>query len=392
MSATFTPALRAVCAAVAAASGVPEPRQPSEAVDWTEFLRLVHRHDVATEVHRSAWLGDVGAPPEVAAAIRERARRNAMDDLRMMAFHREVFAALAGAGVEGIVLKGVTVAVDAYGDPGARSPGDLDILVRPASVPRAVAALRSTGLDWYDWGDPNRVPVELAPIGSLTRLPVARDVALSRDGLKAELHWRLFLNERLMPVDPDWITAPRLVQVQGTEVPGLPVAAQWTYLLVHGAIHLWSRMKWLADVPALAVRRPELVSVDGLRSTEPGYRRSIAVGLRVAEAAFGRFLDSDARAWASSVGGTRMLLAKSLRYLTSEQDRPTVISPRALPGVVRARLALRRDARYRLDELRQLLILAGRSQDIEDPSVLDLAAGPLRWSQRAARRVVKRDV
>jgi hypothetical protein len=78
---------------------------------------------------------------------------------------------------------------------------------------------------------------------------------------------------------------------------------------------------------------------------------------------------------------------KSLRALTAEHDRPRVISPRALPGEAGARLALRRDARYRLDELRLMLLSAGRAQGVEDPGLADLVGGPLRWVRRSARRL-----
>jgi len=390
LSEAFSGALQAVSAAVATASGVLEPRQPSKPVDWTEFIRLLDRHHVAPQVHRSSWLTSAGAPAEVCEAVKERERRYALGLLRMLAFHREVLDLLTGAGVDVVVLKGVTVAIDAYGDAGARTPGDLDLLVSARSVPRAVGALQSAGFDWYDWRDPNRVPVETTPIERLPRLPVARDVALVRGGVKVELHWRLFPNSRLMPVDPDWLRAPRYVEAHGVTIPSLPIVAQWLYLLVHGSVHFWSRMKWLADVPALALRQPELAQHEFVTTQDAGYRRSVATGLILAEAAFGAFLAPETRAWAASVGGIRMHVRKSLSMLAAEHDRPTEVSARALPGVLASRLALRRDAPYRLEELRLLLILAARAQGVEDPGIVDLAAGPFRWANRTARRLAAR--
>jgi hypothetical protein len=46
---------------------------------------------------------------------------------------------------------------------------------------------------------------------------------------------------------------------------------------------------------------------------------------------------------------------------------------------------MRRDARYRLEELRLLALKAGRAQGIEDPGLLDLLAGPWRWARRMRR-------
>jgi Uncharacterised nucleotidyltransferase len=391
LSEAFGGALQALSAAVATAAGVPEPRQPAEPIDWREFLRLVDRHHVAPQVERSGWLRSAGAPNDVAGAVHDRARKRSLWLLRMLAFHREILGLLGDAGVDVVVLKGVTLAVDGYEDPGARTPGDLDLLVDPGSVPRAVAALKDAGFDWHEWGDPNRVPLETTPIERLPRLPVARDVALARGGIKVELHWRLFPNSRLMPVDPGWLRAPRYVEAGGVEIPSLPLDAQWLYVLVHGSVHFWSRMKWLADVPVLGLRHPELASRAFLTGLDAAYRRAVATGLILAEAAFGEFLTPDARAWAARVGGIRMHLRKCLKTFAAEHDRPTEVSARALPGLLTSRLALRRDAAYRLEELRSLLIYAARAQAVEDPSAADLARGPFRWTVRAVRRFAGRD-
>ena len=384
-----SPALQGVCAAVAMGCGIPEPRVPSGDVDWDEFVRLVDRHQVGTLVDRGGWLGRAGAPAEARAEVRRRAKAATLRWLRLAALQRDALRALCRAGVDVVVLKGATIGLDAHGDPGARSPGDVDVLVAPESVAAAVRALREAGLDWYGWSppvDPDRPEVGPDAVGRVPHLPMLRDVTLEQDGLQIEVHWRLFLNPRLMPVDRAWLARPRGLTFQAMDIPALPLAAQWTYVLVHGSNHLWSRMKWLADVPALALRHPRLVEPAALEAAGGGYRRSLATGLLVAEATFGRFLSAETRAWAAGVGGTGVLVRRSLNAVAGEQDLPRRVTPREVPGVVRGRLALRRDLGYRLSELRLLLLSAGRAQGVEDPGLLELAAGPLRWSRRTARR------
>jgi hypothetical protein len=387
------PALRGVSAAVAAACGVPDPPAPAGELDWDAFVRLVDRHQVGTLVHRSGWLDRAAAPESVRDALGRRARADALRWLRLAGLQRDVLRALAAAEVDAVVLKGATTALDAHGDPGARSPGDVDVLVRRESVPTAVRALRSAGLDWYGWRppeDPDRRPVGPDAVGRLSHLPMLRDVTLQRDGIQVEVHWRLFPNTRLMPVDPDWLARPRRLRMHEIEVPALPLAAQWLYVLVHGSNHLWSRMKWLADVAALAARHPQLVDPGALSAAGAGYRRPLATGLLVAEATFGRLLPAETRAWALGVGGTGLLVARSVSALRGEHDLPRRVTARAMPGEVMGRLALRRDVRYRLDELRLLLLSAGRAQGVEDPGLAELASGPLRWVGRTARRAVGR--
>jgi Uncharacterised nucleotidyltransferase len=385
-------ALQAVAAAVAIACGIREPPRPTAAVDWPEFVRLVDRHRVAPLVERSRWLEGADAPPSARSAVAERARRDTLASLRVLALQREVLEALAAAGIEALVLKGVPLAIDAYGNSTARAPGDIDLLVSPASIEPAVAALESAGFSWYGWRrpeDPDRPPVERTAVERFSRLPMLRDVTLARGSLHVEVHWRLFPNPRLMPVDPAWLSAPRRVDVQGAELSTLPLEAQWLYLLVHGTNHLWPLMKWLADVPAFALRRPEVAHREALERVPAGYRRSVATGLLVAEATFGRFLTAEGRAWASSVRGTRVLVTRSLSALRADHDRPKRVSPRALPAEVLGRLALRPDAGYRLAELRLLLLSAGRAHGVEDPGLRDVLAGPLRWTRRSARRFTR---
>jgi hypothetical protein len=388
-----SPAFQGLCAAVATACGVSRPTRPAGRVDWDEFVRLVDRHQVGTLVHRSGWLAEVGAPAGAHAELLRRVEADAYRWLRLAALLRQVLSVLADTGIDVVVLKGVTAALDGHGDPSARSSGDLDVLVRPESVAAAVSALRSAGLDWYGWSlpeDPDRPPVGPAAVGRPSELPMLRDVTLERDGFQVEIHWKLFSNPKLMPLDPDWLAHPRIQTIQGTEVPALPLTAHWLYVLVHGSNHRWARMKWLADVPALAVRHPQLATAAALNAAGEGYRRSVATGLLVAEATLGRFLPPDGRAWAAGAGGTGLLVRRARSAVQGEHDLPRRVTPRALPGEVLGRLALRTDARYRLDEARLLLLAAGRAQAVENPGLRELAAGPLRWTRRTARRLAGR--
>ncbi|HEX8074275.1 MAG TPA: nucleotidyltransferase family protein [Thermoleophilaceae bacterium] len=385
-----TPALQAVAAAVATASGVPEPRQPTGEIDWGEFLRLVDLHRIAPLVQRSGWLTQVGAPQGIQDGVRERTRSNTRKLLRVAAVQRNVVEVLAAARVEALVLKGVTAAIDAHGDPGARFVGDLDLLVAPASAARAVAALRAAGLEWQGWNSSDEsfgATLATDVVERVSRYPAKYDVKFEADGVCVELHWRLFANPSLMPVDPVWLRRPRHLSAHGARVPALPLSAQWVYTLVHGLKHLWLRMQWLADVPGLALHHPQLVRRDALEAVGRGYVRSVATGLLVAETVLGPFLPRGSREWAAGIGGTGVLVRRSLDTLARG---PARFGPRRAAGEVVGRMALRSDIRYRLDEARLLLLHAALAQEVERPGPGELAAGPLRWSGRTARRLATR--
>ncbi len=68
------------------------------------------------------------------------------EDARAMArLANDVLAALSSAGVRGVVLKGLPLAVTLYGDPVARRTDDVDVYVRASDRPAAARALASIG-------------------------------------------------------------------------------------------------------------------------------------------------------------------------------------------------------------------------------------------------------
>jgi hypothetical protein len=287
-------------------------------------------------------------------------------------------------------LKGLALAAGAYGELTARPPGDLDLVVDPSNVLRTVRVLTEAGFDWYGLGEPEasgREPIGADALSQASSLPLLRHVTLTSNGVYVEVHWRLFENDALMRVDPAWLTAPRYVHIQETRIPTLPPVAEWFYVLVHGSVHLWSRMKWLADVPVIASRRPDLLHVSVLeQAARAGYAIPIAAGLIVAEAAFGPFLTPQSRGWAASVKGASGHARRSLRALSHDESQPREYPLRALPGHIAARLSLRKDAAYRLSELRLLLLEAGRTHGVANPGLARVAAGPFSLTGRRVRR------
>ena len=390
---TASPALTVLSGAVAAACGHPSPRAPHGAVDWDEVLALAARHHVVGQLDASGWARAHGAPEDVRERIAGRVRAQTFFTLLAASTHRTVLGALRAAGVAPLVLKGAVLAREAYARPEARMATDIDLLVPADGVGRAVTALQAEGFEWVGWRRPEDLDREQpgpAHLDRMADLPLLRDVTLRRDGVRVEIHWRLFENRRLMPVEERWFAEPRVLLLDGLEVATLPLADHWAYANVHGTRHLWSLMKWAADVAALAVRHPELVDPAALDRVGAGPRRSVATGLLVAEATFGPFLDPAARAWVQGVRGTQILRRRSLGALRAPQDRPKTVTPLALAGEIAPRLAARGDTAFRLEELRLLLLVAGRAQGVENPGFAELAGGPLRWVRRTARRLARR--
>lgn len=98
---------------------------------------------------------------------------------------------LTAAGIRSLALKGTFLAESVYGDPGLRSAGDIDLLVGPGDLPRALAITRRAG-----YGAPRD---HLAGDG----LPLLHYTLTDGSGrLPAlDLHWRVHWYERRFSAD-----------------------------------------------------------------------------------------------------------------------------------------------------------------------------------------------
>lgn len=303
-------------------NGAPAP--PVYDVDG--LLAQARRHRVLGLV-----AGARGVPAEVVMA----ARPLRLEALARWAQLRRVIEALEEAGVEVVVLKGPPLAHEAHGHFAAREARDLDLLVALEQVARASAALVAAGL---------------RP-GAIAGKETAKDTPFTGDGGEVELHWQLFGNAHLMPVDPAWLAAPRRLEVEGIPVPVLPRDVGLHYLLAHGATHRWARLKWVADVAALLAARPELADPELARRL--GVERAAAEGLIVCERVFGG-VPAVALDWARCQRGAERLARSSLCSLTGPEAARAGLGARFVLANGTQRLALKAGGRYRLAELRTI--------------------------------------
>jgi hypothetical protein len=116
-------------------------------VDWERLWAQARRHEVldlvGATVRRLA--GEVPVP---AAWLARAQRRSVATLLRNRTLEAELLAvvgALRAAGVDSVPVKGIVLARTLYGSLALRSSADIDVLVRPADLAPARAALRALG-------------------------------------------------------------------------------------------------------------------------------------------------------------------------------------------------------------------------------------------------------
>jgi len=201
-----------------------------------------------------------GAPVvsnDLRLTLEDHFRRQTLACLRQQAVLKKAITSLEGFDIRATLLKGPSLSVVAYGNSCQRPAGDLDFLVSENDVDRAERALAEIGF-------PRVMPLTTMRQGPLRLYQklYKHYQLINSEGSLIELHWRL-LNE---PVLPDTFGNGFTVNValNRQEIRTLPNEENVLYLCLHGTLHRWERLIWLADVIALFKRG--LVDVDRLRS------------------------------------------------------------------------------------------------------------------------------
>lgn len=143
-------------------------------------------------------------------------------------------------------LKGPVLSQRLYNDPSYRYSNDLDFLVSTDSIEEAIEILKNNGYipQYFSW------PKNYRKKRRLLRLSNQILFVNPNNRIHVEIHWKLFktkicnpevLTEVLRSNSIEITFHERNFQVFNNELELL-------YLIIHGGLHTWFRLKWLFDV------------------------------------------------------------------------------------------------------------------------------------------------
>jgi hypothetical protein len=219
--------------------------------DWDCVLEGVRRHHVASWA--LAGLQACRSPDLPASAIAELRQEAFEAASRSLAQMREIarLSPLFGrSGIRMLVVKGVALSVQLYGNPTLRDARDIDLLVDATTFSEAGALLIGAG---YRRAGPALSPRQAAAYRHWIK---EDEYVHGETGLRVELHHRFSDNPALIACNFSELWREREeVEIAGAVVPTLPRRNLALYLCAHGAGHYWERLQWLADLAA-ALREP----------------------------------------------------------------------------------------------------------------------------------------
>jgi hypothetical protein len=221
-------------------------------LDWPLFLRVARRHQIVGLVHDGLMRAQPHVPPEAAREIGAQAAAVVHQNLIMARESLRLQRLFDDANLPVLFVKGAALAVLAFGNLGLRAAQDIDLLIAYETLPAATELMLSAGYRRFD-PSPDVSDAQLRLI-----MQLRKDLGFVHQatGLRIELHWRLLLNPYAM-VESPIMPASRIVTLGAAGLRTLREEDLFAYLCMHGALHWWNRLKWLADLNALLSSTPE---------------------------------------------------------------------------------------------------------------------------------------
>ena len=358
-------------------------------LDWNWFKRIVDRNQILPLVYtnlRDALGGS--AHGEILGSLRDGALGHIGHSMSQAAQLVRVSESIRSAGLESLALKGVSLSALAYGNLAMRTTGDIDLLVAAPQVSEVERVLLSLG---YTRLEPK---AELTPRRMKHYLRYYKHFTYACDeGAPIELHWRLFHNIPLLKQADRQIPPSVPIKVGSGVVDTLSPNELFLYLAVHGAIHGWPILKWLADLGAML---SVMTNEDLAQIAELASERGLMAELRAALLLVDQFLGSTRPSVELPCERDQVverIVEMGWRLLTAENY---CLEIHRLPRMALFfyDLRLRSSWRYRSEDIRRSLVLPEDWELINLPDALFplyTAVRPVSWLVRHFPRFLRRE-
>jgi len=226
------------------------PTQLSEAPDPAGLIQAIRRHRLALILLASA--PSLGWPADTLAALRQEARQQQRSALPLIADTLEVVAALERSGLRTLLLKGPALALQTSGQPWSRGGGDIDVLVAPADLPRAVAVLEGLGYA----RPPGQFPRRLGSFWGRYSRWACHELPLKRGGRWLDLHWFPSSVRAPLPCFEALWHERQMLQLNRQPVATLGLEHAFRHCCLHAACDQWMELRQLVDLTHLAALLP----------------------------------------------------------------------------------------------------------------------------------------
>jgi len=215
-----------------------------EGLTFTGYRPFLYQHGLTGVVlkHHATDIADIfGA--DALHLLQHDYLRLAADNQRNLRCLRIISQTLDFNKIDWVILKGIALSLQLYGDPNIRVAGDVDILVDPPHLSSALARLADAGFECID--PPPRGDSLMSWLHHLSTHQVS---LRSPNNVHIEVHWRsdFFPQSSLPPLSRLGGQILR-IPLDGIAIPCLSGRAMALQVSRHAYRSMWFRWKWLYD-------------------------------------------------------------------------------------------------------------------------------------------------
>jgi len=214
-------------------------------IDWNVFIDLAMHHRVYPVLYGklNSLTKDMNIPISVIETLHEQYKRNTFQMLHFSAEVEYVSQLFTQYQIPLLFLKGPTLGHDLYGDISCRTSGDLDIFVPMDKLLDAEEILCKAGYEkndyiktmLNDWKWRHHHVAYIHPVKKI----------------KLEVHWRLNPGPAKEPTFNELWKRKCRSNLTHDVIYTLGKEDLLLFLMIHGARHGWSRLRWLLDIHQL---------------------------------------------------------------------------------------------------------------------------------------------
>lgn len=174
--------------------------------------------------------------------------------MRSFAYFLKISGELAENEISFIVLKGPILSKRIYGDPYYRTSHDFDLLFKPEDLAEALTFFKNRGFEGVTFKWPTSEKKSKNVLHLLNQYLIHHE----EYNIYIEIHWKLFsyrfcrneIVRELVCKHTSWC------KIEGQKLRHLSTEFELIYLVVHGGMHAWFRLKWLIDIHKIIQTKP----------------------------------------------------------------------------------------------------------------------------------------
>lgn len=228
-------------------------RLNSENIDWQAVWELALRHRVIPVMADRVKQSGIHVPNDVAQLMEEFVQQNLLTGMKQAAELVNLTQLFQQHNIPFVVFKGIALSKLAGLELHQRHHGDIDILLENSGDLWRADRILKEEMGYRRLKLANTMELNSSQEKHL--LTYDKDIGYmnKKKDINIELHFKLLPSKTMCILSSKQVYKDRTSFLVGnTKIPSMSKKDHQLYLLLHGSISRWFRLKWLCDIPGIS--------------------------------------------------------------------------------------------------------------------------------------------